>query len=173
MALRLAGMLLLVAAVLGACGQSSGSVPALVGPGRCADMLEGACQEQIDRAVARHPGATNVDVACTAPVCDRKGGAGTVVVTLANGAKVTEPFAYTGDPAPVPVPACTGIALDLCRSIATSTVDGLSPSKAIRAVSIACTTSSCTEDRGEVEVRVQFSDGSEFQGSRGWEPASR
>ena len=166
-------MVLAVVAVLAGCGLLPGSVAAPVGPGSCANVLEGACQEQIDRAAARHPGVTNVDVACTVGVCDRKGGAGTMVITLANGATVEEAFAYTGDPAPVPVPACTGIALDLCRGIATTTVDGLPPSKAIRAISIACTAPSCTEDRGETDVRVQFSDGSEFHGSRGWEPASQ
>jgi hypothetical protein len=134
-------------------------------------MLEGACQEQVDRAISRHPGSTNVEVACTVPTCDRKGGAGTVVVTLASGDAVKEAFAYTGDPAPVPVPTCTAIALDLCGGIADNTVNGLAPSKAIKAISISCTVSSCTKDRGEVDVRVQFSDGSEFQVSQGWEPA--
>ena len=170
MGARLVGILL-AAAVLGGCGLVPGPVTAPVGPGTCANIPEGACQEQIDLAAARHPGVTNVDVACTVRACDGKGGAGTVVVTLPNGATVKEAFAYTGDPAPLPAPACTGVALDLCRSIATSTVDGLPPSKAIRAISIACTASSCTDDRGEVDVRVQFSDGSEFQVSQGWEPA--
>jgi hypothetical protein len=168
----LAGVLLAVAAVLGGCGLWAGSVTAPVGPGTCANVLEGACQEQIDRTAARHPGVTNVDVACTVPHCDRKGGAGTLMIALADGTTVKEAFTYTGDPGPVPVPTCTGMAPDLCGSIATSTVDGLPPSKAIRAISIACTASACTQDRGEADVRVQFSDGSEFQGSQGWEPAS-
>jgi hypothetical protein len=94
------------------------------------------------------------------------------VTTLANGATVTETFAYTGNPSPVPVPMCAGMALDLCRSLATSTVDGLPPSKSIRAISVACTASSCTEDRGEADVRVQFADGSEDQGSTSWEGAA-
>ena len=170
-AARLVGILLAAVAVLGGCGLWAGSVPAPVGPGTCANMLEGACQEQIDRAVARHPGATGVDVACTVDACDRKSGAGTAVVTLANGTTVNEAFSYTGDPAPVPVPACTALALDLCRGIADNTVNGLPPSKAIKAISIACTVASCTQDRGEADVRVEFSDGSEFRVSQGWEPA--
>ncbi len=165
------GMLLAVAALLGGCGLLAGSAQAPMGPGTCVGMLEGACQEQIDRALARHPNVTNVDVACTAPVCDRKGGAGTLVITAADGTTVKEAFTYAGDPAPVPVPDCAGIVLDLCRGIADNTVNGLPPSKAIKAITIACTSPSCTADRGEVDVRVQFSDGSEFQGSQGWEPA--
>jgi hypothetical protein len=170
-AVRLPGMLLAAATVLGGCGLWAGSVSAPVGPGTCANMLEGACQEQIDLAVARHPGSTNVEVACTVPSCDRTGGAGTAVITMANGDRVKEAFSYAGDPAPVPVPACTAIALDVCRGIADNTVNGLPPSKSITAISIACTAPSCTEDRGEVDVRVQFSDGSEYRVSQGWEPA--
>jgi hypothetical protein len=67
------------------------------------------------------------------------------------------------------VPVCTGIALDVCRGIADNTVNGLPPSKAIKAMSIACTASSCTDDRGEADVRVQISDGSVFKVSQGWQ----
>ena len=129
----------------------------------------GACQEQFDRAAARHPDATQVDVTCTVAVCDRKGGAGTVVVTLANGARVKETFAYTGDPAPIPAPSCTGMAIDVCRSLAASTVDGIAPSKSIQAISITCTASSCTRDKGEADVRIRFADGSESQSNSGWD----
>jgi len=168
---RLVGVLLAASTVLAGCGLWAGLVPAPVGPGTCANMLEGACQEQVDRALARHPGSTNVEVACTVPTCDRTGGAGTAVITLANGERVKDAFSYAGDPVPVPVPACTAIALDVCRGIADNTVNGLPPSKLIKAISIVCTVASCTQDRGEVDVRVRFSDGSEFQVSQGWEPA--
>jgi hypothetical protein len=172
-AIRLAGVLLAAAAALGGCGVFAGSVPAagFQGSGSCSMMPGGACQEQMDRAAARHPGSTSVEVACTVATCDRKRGAGTVVVTLASGATIKETFAYTGDPAPIPAPACAGMALDVCRSLATSTVDGLPPSKSIRAISIVCTASSCTSDRGEADVRVRFADGSEFQTNSGWEGA--
>lgn len=173
-ALRSLVMLVAVAAVLAGCGLLQGAVsgPGFQGGGSCGAMPGGACQEQFDRAGARHPGATQVDVTCTVPVCDRKGGAGTVVVTLASGAKVNETFAYTGDPAPVPVPACSGMAIDVCRSLANSTVADLPPSKSIKAISISCTVASCTSDRGEADVRVRFGDGGEFQTNSGWEGAA-
>jgi hypothetical protein len=95
-----------------------------------------------------------------------------VVVTLANGTTVKEAFTYTGDPAPIPAPACSGMAIDVCRSLVASTVDGLPPSKSIRAISVACTASSCTEDRGEADVRVQFADGTWVESSSGWEGAA-
>lgn len=170
-AARLAGALLAVAALLCGCGLVPGSLTAPVGPGSCTSISEGACQEQIDQAAGRHPGLTNVDVVCAAPPCDRRGGAGTVAITLADGSTVKETFAYTGDQAPVPEPACAGMAIDLCRRLAASIVDGLPPSKAIQTISITCTAASCTEDRGEVDVRVRFSDGGVFIVSQGWEPA--
>ena len=171
---RPVGMLVMVASVLAGCGLLPGTAsgPGFQGGGSCSMLPGGACQDQFDRAATRHPGATQVDVACTVPVCDRKGGAGTVVVTLANGGKVTEAFTYVGDPAPVPVPACTRMAMDVCRQIASSTAADAPPSKSIRAISITCTASSCTRDRGEADVLVQFADGSEFQSNTGWDGAS-
>jgi hypothetical protein len=172
--LRSVGLLLVVATVLAGCGLLPGGVPGagFQGAGGCSAMPGGVCQEQLDLAAARHPGATQVDVTCTAPLCDRKGGSGTVVVTLANGATVTETFAYTGDPTPLPAPSCSGMAIDLCRSLATSAVDQLPPRKVIAAISIACTASSCTQARGDADVRVRFADGSEFASSTGWEGAT-
>jgi hypothetical protein len=168
------GLLLAVAAATTGCGLLPGTVsgPGFLGGSSCSLMPGGACQEQVDRAAARHPDATEMELTCTAPVCDRVGGAGTVVVHLRNGGKVTEAFTYVGDPAPVPVPACTRMAMDVCRQIASSTAADAPPSKSIRAISITCTASSCTRDRGEADVLVQFADGSEFQSNTGWEGAS-
>jgi hypothetical protein len=164
-------LLPVVAVVLAGCGLVPGAriAPGFQGGASCGMMPGGVCQEQIDRAAARHPDATQVDVACTAPVCDRRSGAGTVVVTLANGAKVTEAFTYAGDPAPIPAPTCTGLAIDICRSVAASTVDGIAPSKSIRAISVTCAASSCTRDKGDADVRVRFGDGSESQFNSGWD----
>jgi hypothetical protein len=166
-------VLVAVAAVLSGCGlvPGTGFGPRFQGSGSCADMPGGACQEQLDLAAGRHPGATQVDVTCTAPVCNRTSGSGTVVVTMANGAKVTEAFTYVGDPAPVPEPDCSGMAIDVCRSLAASTVDGIAPSRSIRAISIACTATSCTRDKGAADVRVMFAVGGDFQTNSGWDGA--
>src|SRR5215203_6458687 len=79
----------------------------------------GACQEQVSTVAARHPGATSVDLACAA-VCDRSGGAGSATVTMDDGSLARDAFGYVGDPAPMPVPACVGLAPDLCRQVATT-----------------------------------------------------
>ena len=147
----------------GGCGLWAGSVPAPVGPGSCANMLEGACQEQIDRAIARHPGATRSTLPAPCPPVIARAVRGPWWSRRANGDDGQGGLRLHRDPAPVPVPACAGMALDLCRGIADTTVDGLPPSKAIKAISIACTASSCTEERGEADVRVQFADGSEYR----------
>ncbi len=161
--------LLAVTATLAGCGLLPGS--AFRGAGSCAGVPGGACQEQVDRAASRHPGATQVDVVCTATVCDRTGGAGTIVVTLANGAQVSEAFTYAGDPVPIPAPACSGMGIDVCRSLAASTVDGIPPSRSIRSISVACSAPSCTRDKGDADVRVRFADGGEFQSNTGWDGA--
>lgn len=168
-------MLAVAAIALAGCGLLAGAVPgAAPGPGfqggaSCSMMPGGACQEQINLAAARHPDAVQVDLACGVPVCDRAGGAGSVVVTLADGTKVTETFSYMGNAGPIPAPACAGVAVDVCRRVANSTVDDLPPSKAIRSISIACTIAPCTRDRGETAVEVTYADGTQFQTNTGWE----
>jgi hypothetical protein len=160
-------MLLVVAAVLGGCGLVSGH--GFQGSAGCVMVPGAACREQLDRVAAWHADAAEVTVTCTVPVCDRKGGAGTVLVTLADGSTVKETFAYTGDPTPIPAPACSEVAPDACQSLATSTVDGLPLSKSVRAISIACTVPSCTREKGEADVRVQFGDGSVAESNTSWD----
>ena len=171
--MRLPALLLAAAIALAGCGllMAPDGVPGagFNGGGSCSEMPGGACQEQMDAAAARHPDATQLDLACKAPVCNRAGGAGTVVVTLRNGARVTEAFAYTGDAGPIPLPACTGMPADVCRRVSASTVDALPPSKRIRSITIACTTLPCTRERGETQVDVQFADGTAFTTNSGWE----
>jgi hypothetical protein len=169
---RLVGLLVAAAMALGACGlllPESVSGPGFQGGGSCSELPGGACQEQLELIGRRHPGATNIDLACGLAVCDRKGGAGTAVVTLADGSRVNDTFAYTGDAAPAPVPSCTGIAIDICGSLAATTMDDVPPSRSVRAIAIRCTVASCTPQRGDTEVRVRFADGSEFVTSSGWE----
>jgi hypothetical protein len=156
---------------LAGCGLLPGmrSGPGFQGGGSCSELPGGACQEQMDLAARRHPDAVELDLACTAPSCTRAGGAGTVVVTLRNGSKLTEAFTYVGDPAPMPAPTCTGLPADVCRRVATSTVDELPPSKRIASIRITCTSGPCTRDRGETAVEVQYADGTGFQTHSGWE----
>jgi hypothetical protein len=123
----------------------------------------------MDLAAARHPGATQLDLSCAVAVCTRANGAGTVTVTLGNGGKITETFSYVGNAAPVPAPTCTGLAMVACRRLAESTVDDTPPSKVITSIAIACSVPSCTADKGDAEVHVQFADGSEFLTNSGWE----
>jgi hypothetical protein len=128
----------------------------------------GACSEQIDRIAARHPGASQVDITCGVPVCDRRSGSGTAVVTFPDGSTVRDTFAYTGDPAPLPVPSCTGLAPDLCGRIAVSQADSAPPSKRITGIAVVCS-GACTPTKGEAEVTVSFSDGSQEGSGVGWE----
>jgi hypothetical protein len=137
--------------------------------GGCTNIASGgACTEQIDRIAARHPGASQVDITCGVPVCDRRGGSGTAVVTFPDGSVVRDTFAYTGDPAPLPVPSCTGLARDVCVRVATSQADNAPPSKRIVGIAVSCS-GTCTPTKGEAEVTVSFGDGSQEQSGVGWD----
>jgi len=136
--------------------------------GSCADVPGGVCSEQIDLAGARHPGATNVEVSCGVPVCDRKAGSGTAAVTLRDGAKVIDAFTYAGDPAPVPRPACVKLGLAECQALADQQVDQAPPSKRIVGVKVTCTAVPCTETAGEADVELTFADGAVISGGTSW-----
>jgi hypothetical protein len=154
------------AVALGGCaivGSSSGMSAS------CDDLPGGACSEQIDRAGARHPGATSVDLTCGVPVCDRRGGAGTAVVTLRDGSTVVDTFTYTGDPGPVPRPSCLKLAFAACQALADQQVDQAPPSKRIARIKVTCTAAQCTEAAGEAEVELAFADGSVTSGGSSWE----
>ncbi len=170
--MRLVAALASAAATLvpAGCGVFFGSnVGQGVGSVGCADMPGGPCQDQADRLAARHPGARDIEITCTAPVCDRRGGSGTAVITLGNGTTVNDTFSYVGDPAPVPPPSCTGVPPDMCRSLAQGQVDGISPMKRILAIDVRCTAAVCTPDKGEADVTVRLADGSTQQGGSSWD----
>lgn len=137
--------------------------------GGCANINSGgACSEQIDRISARHPGASQVELTCGVPVCDRRSGSGTAVVTFPDGSVVRDTFAYTGDPAPLPVPSCTGLARDVCVRVATSQAEEAAPSKRIVAIAVVCSRP-CTPTKGDAQVTVSFGDGSQEQSGVGWD----
>jgi hypothetical protein len=150
------------------------------GPGRiemsgvpnisCRDMSGGACTEQAQAIAARHPGATDLSLDCSVAACDRKGGSGTAVVTLRDGSRVPDTFAYSGDPAPVPDPVCVEIDPVECGNVAAGQVaDVVPPSKAIVRIEVTCTSATCTEDAGETCVAITLGDGSVQQSTVGWQ----
>ena len=131
----------------------------------------GACQEQVSAVAGRHSGATMVDLECGG-VCDRSGGAGTATVTMADGTVRHDSFGYVGDPAPMPVPSCVGLALDLCRQVATAQFSEVSPSKRVLSMDFRCTLVPCTAAKAETEYLVRYADGTTSEGSIGWEGAA-
>ncbi|HYO44185.1 MAG TPA: hypothetical protein VES19_13380 [Candidatus Limnocylindrales bacterium] len=163
-------LLVVAGAALAGCGLLVGErAGGGVASSSCAVINGGACIEQTERIAARHPGATNVDLTCTAPVCDRRGGSGTAVVTLANGTTVNDVFAYVGDPGPIPIPTCIGLAPVVCLSVAESRVNDLPPSKRVVAIEVRCTLASCVADGGDTQVSVTMADGTKDEGGFGWE----
>jgi hypothetical protein len=154
-------MLAAAGTAIAACGASS------VSGASCENIAGGACSEQIEVLSARHPGARQVDLVCSVPVCDRRGGRGTAVITMPDGTRLNDTFAYVGDPNPPPAPTCVGMAFDICRSIAASHANDIEPSSRIVAVNVACT-GSCTANQGTATVTITLADGSQQQSGSSW-----
>jgi hypothetical protein len=164
----LASRAIRLAALMLACAGCGFATTSSLNGSSCANMSGGACTEQVERVAARHPGAKTIDLECGVPVCDRRAGQGRAVVTMPDGSRVNDAFAYIGDQNPIPAPTCTGLAFDICQRVATSQADGVVPSRRIVAILVACTASSCTRSEGETMVTMTFADGAQEQGGAGW-----
>ena len=138
----------------------------------CADLPGGACNEQGERIAAAHAGRVRqIDLECRIAACTRAQGAGTATITLTDGTTITETWSYAGDPNPLPVPTCTGIAFTLCQEWAASGSNDLPPSRRIAAVAVKCTVASCTEQAGDLEASYTFADESTETVGMGWSGA--
>ena len=166
-------LLVAMSVVLTSCGAFFGTVRQSVGSSSCENMSGGACEEQVERIAARHPGATQVDIMCAVATCDRKGGSGTAVVTMPDGTTVKDVFTYVGAQGAVPAPRCKGLPVDVCTSVADGQVDGVPPSMVVVAIDVTCTATACTAVKGETEVTLTLADGSKREGTVGWEDAER
>ena len=161
--------LIVLAWVLAAC--SIGQRAAGPQSASCGDIPSGACDEQLARLGQRHPGAVQIDVECGPAPCTRAFGAGTARITQADGTTVTEAFTYAGDPGPVPVPICAGIAPDSCQSIAEAVVENLPPAKRVAGIAIRCRVGPCDERKGDAEVTITLADGTSQVTGYAWEGA--
>jgi hypothetical protein len=140
--------------------------------GSCGNLPGGACSEQGQRIAAAHGGRVRqIDFECRIQACTRALGAGTAKVTLTDGKTITETWSYTGDPNPLPVAVCTGLAFALCQQWATSGANDLAPSRRIAGIAVKCSAASCTEQAGDVEVVYTFADGSTETSGMGWSGA--
>lgn len=164
----LAGSILLATLVASGCGLGAGSVA--VRAASCENVPSGACSEQVQRATAGLSGAQEVDIRCGDGVtCTRAGGSGLAEVRFANGQKLTRAWSYVGDTGPAPVVLCIGVAQGpLCQSALEGETELVSPSKHIAAVTVTCTSASCTAAAGKVTVRIVLGDGSIEDHDTGW-----
>jgi hypothetical protein len=153
------------------CGILTGGGSVGVTSSSCRNMASGACDEQVAAVAARHPGATSIDLVCTVPTCDRRGGRGTATVTLGDGSRVNDAFAYAGNAVPLPAPVCTALAPDLCRRIAEESANDLAPAAVVTRIEVTCALGACTPQGGQVEVRLTLADGSVSELGHAWEGA--
>jgi hypothetical protein len=78
--------------------------------GSCENVPSAVCDEQMQAAANAAGGhVRDVAVRCTG-ACTRASGAGMSTVTMADGSQITRSWTYVGDPAPIPIPVCIGIA---------------------------------------------------------------
>jgi hypothetical protein len=165
-----------VAASLAGVALAGCGLPGPVGAGvnsTCTDISGGACQEQVTLVAARHPGAESVELRCGVAACDRRGGAGSAIVTMQNGARVDDAFSYVGDGAPMPQPDCMGIAPATCRRFAEDAFENTAPSKRLVRIEIGCTTAVCTDLQGEADVKLVYADGLTDESGIGWQGAGQ
>jgi hypothetical protein len=170
-----AALVVVAAVVLAGCGDLGRAAGRIVNGdssglqgSSCTGLTGAACTQQADKVASRHPGALQVDLTCAVPKCSRASGAGTAVVTLADGSKVNDTFAYVGDPAPMPSPVCTGLAPDRCADLAQSQFDELPLDARVMRIQVTCTAAACTDAGGEATVKLTMADGSVQEGGASW-----
>lgn len=136
----------------------------------CGNISGGACSEQIELMQQRHPGARSTDLECSAPVCDRRSGQGTVVITMPDGAHVNDTFGYVGIPAAVPLPACANVPPIVCGDVARQHVeDSVPPSQRVVAVQVVCTAAAgCTADEGSASISFTLGNGVTQSTEQSW-----
>jgi hypothetical protein len=162
--------LILLGGVLSAC--SIGQRAAGPQSASCGDLPSGACDEQLEKLGLRHPGAVQIDIECGPAPCTRAFGAGTARITRADGTSVTEAWNYAGDPAPMPVPLCPGVAPDSCQAIGESVLQDVRPSKRVVGIVIQCRVGPCDERKGDAEVTITLADGTSQTTGYAWEGAA-
>jgi hypothetical protein len=161
-----------IALVIALSAALAGCVPSArqQGPGTidCGPVPSGACNEQADLLASTAGGSVrSITLTCRVAACTRAGGAGTAAITLADGRSLTRTWSYVGDPSPLPVPVCIGIAPDLCREQVDSVIDNVSPSHHLVSVTVTCQ-GTCTSGHGEVDIVFQSADGTTDRIGSGW-----
>jgi len=143
------------------------------GSGSCEDVPSGVCNAQMQAAANAVGGqVTDVAIRCAPGIaCTRAHGSGTATVTRADGTKVTRAWSYVGDPGPPPVPACNGIAVDLCQREVNSLIDDVSITKHLVGITVTCQ-GHCDEGAGTIQVEYRFGDGSRETTTSGWSSGS-
>jgi len=161
-----AGAIILAVLVVAGCAANGApDIPNL----SCGNIPSAACEEQAHQVVTGLSGIEGVVVECDDDVaCTRAGGSGLAEVRFKNGQKVSRPWSYVGDVGPPPVVTCVGLAASLCNLAMASEIVFVSPSKHIVAVTVTCTSPSCTDAAGNTTVHIVLADGSAEDHADSW-----
>ncbi len=196
---RVPALLLVVAAMLGACGGAASDAPAssvrasaTAAPEpvvECVGVVATKCRELVAAVGTEKPGVppARIRITCTAMRCDDHQGEVEVEVVFADGTRSTLGQGWAtaggapgvggpGEPPPAPIelpvpPLCVGIAPDSCEQMAADALMGPDVELgAIRAITVVCQPR-CTEERGEGVVRIGLENGETVESNFGYEGA--
>ena len=171
--------ILAVIAIAG-CGAPAASEPPASPTITCVGIPAARCDDAVASVARSLPNTAPVaiEVTCVAGTCTEQSGAMDTVVTLADGSQLrsttttwSEPGAPGGVEAPpvpeappvipvVPVePQCQGVPVSMCRTMA-ETAFGEVPDEGVVGIVVRCTRQPCTDDQGEGDTIVTYTDGS-------------
>jgi hypothetical protein len=136
----------------------------------CSNLPSGACDQVVETLTAGAPAPiSNISVRCGVATCSRAGGgAGDAVITFTDGRTQRRTWSYAGDSSPLPVPSCTGLPFDACRTLVQSVADETAPAQRILAVTVTCTLP-CSRTKGEATIVVTLEDGTQRTEHQGWD----
>ena len=161
----------LVAAGSAACGLTAGGRVGdvqVTGSATCGNVPSNVCDEQMKVAVnAAGPPIESVDVICTGE-CTRAGGAGTTTIRRPDGSQVVRAWTYVGDPGPVPVPVCVGMALDVCQFQVNGDVGSVTVAKHLVGIKATCQ-GTCDRSSGTMVIQYTFADGTTESTTTSWQ----
>ena len=171
--------ILAVIAIAG-CGAPAASEPPASPTITCVGIPAARCDDAVASVARSLPNTAPVaiEVTCVAGTCTEESGAMDTVVTLADGSQLrsttttwSEPGVPGGVEAPpvpeappvipvVPVePQCQGVPVSMCRTMA-ETAFGEVPDEGVVGIVVRCTRQPCTDDQGEGDTIVTYTDGS-------------
>ena len=171
---RFVASLVLAVAGLAACGLATDlvapeSTPPVLAEVTCA-LPTGICDQLSAELGGNMPGVLRaMAIDCDPGPCSRAFGAGTALLTYPDGRVEMRPWAYKGDPNPLPDPTCLRVEAALCAQLAHEHMDALPPDLHILSVQVSCRgVRGCARGEGTADIVATDSLGVPHRSSSDW-----